>query len=90
MLEFEFDEKKSTSNLTKHGIDFRDGQALWNDSNLIKIEAKTKDGPRFISIGKINDAHWSAVTTIRGRRVRIISIRRARKSEVNIHESYKF
>ena len=30
-MEFEFDSVKSASNLRKHGIDFVDAQALWQD-----------------------------------------------------------
>jgi len=40
---FEFDDLKSKSNLKKHGIDFIEAQALWNDSNLLEIPAKTLD-----------------------------------------------
>jgi hypothetical protein len=39
------------------------------------------------SIGKIGDKHWSAVITYRNEKIRIISVRRARKEEVAIYES---
>ncbi len=35
MIKFEYDERKSQSNLEKHGIDFVDAQALWNDPYLM-------------------------------------------------------
>ncbi len=49
-MEFEFDENKSASNKVKHGIDFREAQALWSDPDLIEIPAKTSDEPRFLVI----------------------------------------
>jgi len=86
-LEFEFDEKKSRANLKKHGIDFVEAQELWRDDMLLEIPARTSDEPRFVVIGKIGTRHWSAVITYRDNRVRLISVRRSRKEEVEIYES---
>jgi len=86
-MEFEFDFKKSQSNKKKHGIDFSQAQALWDDSDLIVIPAKTSDEPRFLVIGKILGEHWSVVITYRREKIRIISVRRSRKEEIDIYES---
>lgn len=86
-MEFEFDSNKSQSNKEKHGIDFSQAQALWGDSDLIEIPAKTDDEPRFLVIGRISEEHWSAVITYRREKIRIISVRRARKEEIDIYES---
>jgi uncharacterized DUF497 family protein len=85
-MEFEFDPKKSEANKTKHGIDFHEAQAMWNDPDLIEIPAKTSDEPRYLVIGKISGKHWSAVITYRGEKIRIISSRRSRKEEVDLYE----
>jgi len=85
-MDFEFDPKKSAVNKTKHGIDFREAQALWNDPDLIEIPVKTSDEPRYLVIGKISGKHWSAVITYRGERIRLISSRRSRKEEVDLYE----
>ncbi len=85
-MEFEFDLKKSLSNKDKHGIDFEKAQALWNDPHLLEIEANSSDEPRFLLIGTIDGKHWSAVVTYRGDKVRIISVRRSRKEEVELYE----
>ena len=87
MLAFEFDEGKSRANREKHGIDFVQAQAIWNDPDLIEIPAVTVDEPRFLVIGRINGKHWSAVVTYRSENIRIISVRRARSEEVAIYES---
>ncbi|MCF6212092.1 MAG: BrnT family toxin [Gammaproteobacteria bacterium] len=83
---FEFDEEKSVSNLNKHGIDFAKAQKLWNDPDLIEIQATSNAEPRFLLIGRIEGKHWSTVITYRGNAIRIISVRRSRKSEVELYE----
>lgn len=35
MARFEFDPAKSTANKAKHGIDFVEAQALWDDVNRL-------------------------------------------------------
>ena len=86
-MEYEFDKRKSEKNLQKHGIDFIKAQNLWTDPDRIEIPAKTVDEPRFLMIGKISDIYWSCVFTYRAERVRIISVRRSRKEEIDIYES---
>lgn len=85
-MTFEFDSEKSTANKLKHGIDFHEAQALWADLDYIEIPALTADEPRFLVVGKINGRHWSGVITYRSESVRIISVRRSRKEEVDIYE----
>jgi len=86
-MDFEFDQNKSETNRTKHGIDFAEAQAMWEDPDLIEIAAKTTDEPRFLVIGKIKEVLWSGIITYRGEKIRIISVRRSRKEEVLIYES---
>ena len=86
-MEFEFDPIKSNSNKGKHGIDFYETQALWNDPDLMEIPVKTSDEPRFLVIGNISGKSWSGVITYRSEKIRIISVRRSRKEEVDIYES---
>jgi hypothetical protein len=86
-MEFEFDSQKSESNKKKHGVDFSEAQALWDDPDVIEIPVRTSDEPRFLVIGKVLGGHWSAVITYRSGKIRIISVRRSRKEEVDIYES---
>lgn len=86
-MEFEFDEKKSVVNKQKHGINFYEAQALWDDLDLLEIPAKTvQDEGRCLVIGKIGRKHWSAVITYRDDSIRIISARRSREKEVQYYE----
>ena len=87
MINLEFDHRKSQINLEKHGIDFKSAQALWDDLDLLEITAKSTDEQRSLIIAQIDQRHWSAVITYRGSNVRIISVRRARKREVELYES---
>lgn len=86
-MEFEFDPEKSDINKRKHGIDSVEAQALWDDPDFIEIPVKASDEPRFLVIGRISGKHWSGVITYRTEKIRIISIRRSRKEEVDLYES---
>ena len=86
-MRFVYDPGKCASNTSKHGIDFAEAQALWSDPWLLVAPAKTEDEPRFLAIGKIRGRHWSAVFVHRGDNVRIISVRRGRRREIEHYES---
>ncbi|MCB1672546.1 MAG: BrnT family toxin [Gammaproteobacteria bacterium] len=83
---FEYDEDKSKANLNKHGIDFVAAQKLWEDPDLLEVRAKSAVEERFLLIGQIRDKYWSAVVTYRSEFIRIISVRRSRKKEVELYE----
>ncbi len=86
-MEFEFDPVKSQRNKAKHGIDFVEAQALWDDPGRVEISARMTDEPRFLVIGIIDAKHWSGVITYRDGKVRIISVRHSRREEVRLYES---
>ena len=86
-MEFECDLRKSRSNKTKHGIDFVEAQALWNDEDLIEVPVRKTDESRFLVVGRIGETHWSGVITYREHRIRIISVRRSRQEEIALYES---
>jgi len=86
-MRFEYDLEKSAQNKRKHGIDFEEAQALWADSAMVEIPARTSDEARWLIVGKIDSKHWSAVITRRGENIRLISVRRSRLEEVTIYES---
>jgi hypothetical protein len=95
-MKFEYDPDKSVANKLKHGIDFEEAQALWDDPELLEIAARVSDEPRWLLIGKIiasganrasGERMWSAFITRRGESVRLISVRRSREKEVALYES---
>ena len=85
-MKFEFDPEKSIANQGKHGIDFLQAQAIWDDADFIEIPLKTADELRFMVIGMIEGKVWSGIITYRGESIRIISVRRSRKEEIEIYE----
>ena len=85
-MKFEYDPDKSAANREKHGIDFDEAQALWDDPYLIEAPANVTGEPCFLAVGMIATRHWTAVYTYRSDRVRIISVRRARKQEIDHYE----
>ena len=85
-MKFEFDPEKSEANRAKHGVDFVEAQALWEDPDRLQVSARTKGEPRVMLIGRIGDKHWSAIFTIRDGKTRIISVRRSRTKEVERYE----
>jgi uncharacterized DUF497 family protein len=84
---FEFNPDKSKANRLKHGIDFHLARRLWNDPHRVEIPARWVDEPRFLLIASIEGEVWSAIYTIRNNRIRIISVRKARKDEKEIYHS---
>lgn len=82
MPPFEFDPAKSAANAAKHGIDFVEAQAIWDDPDLVDAGVTQRgDEERRIIVGNIDDIVWTSIFTYREDRIRIISVRRARPIE---------
>ena len=84
-VDFEFDPEKSNSNKVKHGIDFVEAQALWR-GKIVEAPGRTAGEVRTLVVGVIDGVHWTAVTTPRGNKTRIISVRRSTAAERTIYE----
>ena len=86
-MPFEFEPEKSTANKAKHGIDFVEAQALWNDPDQLEVAARSEVEPRSIVIARIHKTAWAACVTYRHEKaIRIISVRRARARERQEYE----
>jgi uncharacterized DUF497 family protein len=81
-LVFSWDETKRRSNLSKHGIDFRDARAIF-EGPLVTVEDKREDygEPRYVALGLLKGVVVSLVYAERNDQVRLISIRKALKHE---------
>lgn len=84
-MQFEFDPAKSVLNKQKHGIDFVEAQALWEDENHVVVAARSSNESRYALVGVLGGKHWVAFFTLRSDRTRIFSVRRARLEEVRIY-----
>ncbi|MFB9868274.1 BrnT family toxin [Vreelandella sulfidaeris] len=54
---------------------------------MLELRATSEDEQRFLLVGKIGEKHWSAIVTYRDAHIRLISVRRSRKKEVELYES---
>ena len=85
-MTFEWDPQKNIANKEKHGIDFETAKRLWSDENRVEIYAAHSLEDRWILIGKIDNILWTAIYTLRGIAIRIISVRRSREKEADLYE----
>lgn len=92
MLIFEWDERKATLNLRKHGISFEEAQSVFYDPRSLTISHPdyTKTELRFIDIGISNQNRVLLVVyTERENRIRIISVRKATRTERKDYEKHE-
>ena len=85
-MEFEYDRSKSERNLKKHGVDFEEAQELWSDPYMVRFAVEYGGERRWGVIARLFDGLWTAFCTMRGRKTRIISVRRATPKEVSLYD----
>ena len=93
MLTFEWDEKKATSNLRKHGVSFVEAESIFYDPQSLTVsdpDHSNDDEFRFIDIGMSNQNRVLVVVyTERKNRIRIISVRKATKNQRKQYEQVR-
>jgi uncharacterized DUF497 family protein len=85
-IRFEWDEKKHSSNKTKHGLSFTEAQTVFADENGLLLEDPdhSRDEDRFILLGLSSNLRLLVVSHTYRRddaAIRIISARKATRSE---------
>ena len=87
-MDVQWDPAKARSNLRKHGVSFSDVETVFYDPFAISFEdSGLKDENRFVAIGM--DALSRVVVAVyayQDRAIRLISARRATKSEREVYE----
>ena len=87
-MDFEWDPAKARSNLAKHGVSFSDVETAFYDQHAISMpDSGASAEERFILVGM--DALGKVVVvvyTYRGNSIRLISARKATKSERKSYE----
>jgi len=88
MTWYAWDEDKRVANLQKHGIDFKDAQAIF-EGHTVTIEDKRQGygEQRFVTFGLLGGTLAAVVHTDRDDVIRIISIRKAARNEEKIYFS---
>ncbi len=86
-LDFEWDENKRLANIEKHGIDFEDAIGVWED-DVVEVPSRSQRGEnRLVAFGVLEGRIIAVVYTDRGGARRIISARRASRSERENYEA---
>ena len=87
LMEFEWDEDKQQHNQAKHGLDFIDSHALFDGRPVITWRQPHQGETRWKTTGLIGSVWVTAIWTLRGGVIRIISFRRARHEERRVYRA---
>lgn len=86
-MEFEWDEEKRLSNISKHKLDFALADFLFSEDYIRKRGYNGANGEeRWMATGIIYGLYATAIYTMRGERIRMISFRKASKHEREHHQ----
>lgn len=86
MDKFEWDDGKAAANLAKHGVDFADAIDAFADPQAIVLLDDSGDEERYVILGHDGLVRLVAVVyTWRGDVVRIISARKATRTEARLY-----
>ena len=85
-MDFEWDDKKATSNYSKHGVRFTEAVTIWYDKNSLEISDidHSEDEDRWIRLGTSQRFRLLVVVYVEklaNDKIRIISARKAHKNE---------
>lgn len=82
--QFEWDPQKDEANLKKHGLFFERARTIWDDERRYVIRSANRfDEERWLVVGRVGPRlYFSAVVTLRGERIRLISARESTKREI--------
>jgi hypothetical protein len=87
--EFEWDPKKDSTNLRKHGVGFAEASTVFGDSLSVTIPDPDDgiDEERFVIVGTSASQRLLVVVhTMRGERIRLISARTATTHEKRVYQ----
>ena len=85
---FQWDKIKAQQNRAKHGVSFADTFAVFEDASALTLDQMVSGEERHMTIGL--DAFGRVLVVVytwRGDNIRIISARKATRSEVRQYES---
>lgn len=85
---YEWDPDKAETNLKKHGVDFADAVAVFEDEMAIAIEDHDEFEERYVTLGADAFGHILVVvfTYLEDDVIRVISARKATKKERTWYE----
>lgn len=92
MIKFEWDSKKASANLKKHGVSFLEARSVFYDEFAIQFfdtDSSTPGEDRFIMLGMSNESRVLVVCHCergQGEVIRVISARKASTKERKFYE----
>jgi hypothetical protein len=88
--DFEWDDVKASANLRKHGVSFEEASTVFCDPCYL-LMSDPADAARFLALGLSGLLRLLVVVHVeRGPHLRIISARRATRSEERTYEERRF
>lgn len=86
-MRFEWDATKDAANLVKHGIAFASTREFaWHRAVLFDRSRRDDGEKRFAAVGSLRGKLYTVIFTRRRKSIRIISLRRANKTEEKAYE----
>lgn len=94
MIKFEWDAAKANSNKKKHGVSFEEAQSVFYDEFAVQFfeEESSELEDRFLMLGFSDEARLLIVCHCernQGSTIRIISARKATKTEAHYYQGIK-
>ena len=89
-MDFEWDERKAAENLVKHGISFADAIKIFLDPHRMEQERvhEASREVRMKVVGAVESRVSVVIYTVRQKRYRIISARKASRRERRIYQTH--
>jgi uncharacterized DUF497 family protein len=84
---FEWDENKRAINRERHKLDLIDGQMLFDGRPAISYPSPRHGELRTVTVGLIGARFYAVIWIERGDATRLISFRRARRSEETAYQA---
>jgi uncharacterized DUF497 family protein len=85
-MEYEWDDAKAAANLRKHGVAFAAVEEFdWSSAFVVSDERFDYGEERWFAIGMIGNRLHSLTFTIRGDRIRVVSLRVAEPKERRLY-----
>ena len=87
-MDIEFDPAKDVINIAKHGVSLAFGEQVFGDARgiIVKSERAIDGEERRKAIGLVDGKPWTAVYVIRGKALRLISVRRSNDGEERLYD----
>lgn len=87
MTDYQWDDKKRLKNIKEHGYDFTAVPQFFSKNHTRKRAHDGGDGEeRWMAIGILHEFYATAIYTMRGESVRMISLRKASRNERRYHQ----